>query len=40
MMRDQREALIEKIQRLPEQVGELVAGLSDKQMMAPFYPSW
>jgi hypothetical protein len=31
-MSDERKALIEKIQRLPEQVAELVAGLSDEQM--------
>jgi hypothetical protein len=36
MMRDQRDAFIEKIQRLPEQVAALVAGLSDEQMTTPF----
>lgn len=34
-MSDERETLIKKIQQLPEQVAELVAGLSDEQMMTP-----
>ena len=35
-MNDERNALIEKIQRLPEQVAALVAGLSDEQMTTHF----
>ena len=35
-MNDDRKALIEKIQRLPEQVAALVAGLSDEQMTTHF----
>lgn len=35
-MNDERTALLEKIQLLPEQVAELVSGLSDEQMTTPF----
>ena len=35
-MRDERKLLIEKVQQLPEQVAQLVAGLSDAQMTTHF----